>query len=500
VPSGSATTVAEPRALNAAPSPSASCNRGFHRTNFSNPSLALAGRFLAPARLRFGGSGATALVYGLSPGAPECAAVPAPPPPRTPGCDFGTAGCLNATVLGDLFNFATAAGAEVVFGLSYDVAAAAAGRPFDAANIERLLAFLAPLQATARRVWGVELGNEINLAKVIPPARLAADTMSLAALLARSLPGTRLIGPDTGQLYGPTEWAAEFVGNTTPGALSAVTNHWYTNVERADFATPAALAAVLDAQLPDVRNFSAMVRARAPGAQAWAGEVGPHGGGDDGTCGPNTTCGTFASALWYADDAAARAAAGHAQHNRQTLFGGAYGLTASLDGEMALSATAPVAVRPDYWVAWLLKRTTGPLVFAAASSDPAVRAYAFGGFPPSPFAARAHCSPAGAQVLLLNLGAAPAAAALPPAPAGARVAAWSLAPRGGDVFAAAAELNGAPLPTVLDAAAGGAADAFGAIAAPPVVGRAADGVALPGWSVTVACVDGGAAARGEGGV
>lgn len=34
-----------------------SCNRGFHRTNFSNPNLAAAGLGLAPSRLRFGGSG-----------------------------------------------------------------------------------------------------------------------------------------------------------------------------------------------------------------------------------------------------------------------------------------------------------------------------------------------------------------------------------------------------------------------------------------------------------
>lgn len=459
-----------------------SCNRGFHQTNFSNPNLAAAGRFLAPARLRFGGSGANALTYGLTPGSPECAGIPQPPPPLAPGCDYGTAACLNATQLDDLFTFAAAAGTDFIFGLSYDVGAAAAGRPLNTSNIEALLAYLTPSQATpARKIWGAEIGNEVNLAQSVSPAHLAADAMTVTALLAAALPGTRVIGPDTGQLYGPTEWAAEFVGNSTPGVLAAVTNHWYTNVVRADFAAPATLAAVLDAQLPNISGFSAMVRARAPGAYAWAGEVGPHGGGDDGTCGPNSTCGVFASAIWYADDACARAAAGHSQHNRQTLFGGNYGLVDSLSGAMALDATAPVAVRSDYWVPWIMKRALGPAVLSAASSDAAVRAYAFAGYPPSPFAARGWCSPAGAQLLLINLGAAPAAAALPGA--ATSYAAWSLTPAGGDVFAAGAALNGRPLPAVLDVASGDT-EAFQFLGA-PVTGAGV--VALPGWSVTVVC-------------
>lgn len=52
-----------------------SCNRGFHKTNFSNPNLLAAAKGLAPSKLRFGGSGNDALVYGLTPGSPECADV-----------------------------------------------------------------------------------------------------------------------------------------------------------------------------------------------------------------------------------------------------------------------------------------------------------------------------------------------------------------------------------------------------------------------------------------
>jgi hypothetical protein len=45
-----------------------SCNRGFHKTNFSNRNLLAAAKGLAPSKLRFGGSGNDALVYGLTPG------------------------------------------------------------------------------------------------------------------------------------------------------------------------------------------------------------------------------------------------------------------------------------------------------------------------------------------------------------------------------------------------------------------------------------------------
>ena len=42
----------------------------------------------------------------------------------------------------------------------------------------------------------------------------------------------------------------------------------------------------------------------APGAEVWAGEDGPIGGGDDGTCingGPknDSACGLYATTLWY---------------------------------------------------------------------------------------------------------------------------------------------------------------------------------------------------------
>ena len=132
-----------------------SCNRGFHQTDFSNSNLAAAAAALAPSVLRFGGSGADALVYGLTPGSPECAAV------DPVGCDYVTPGCLNSSHWEGLRSLSTASGASFLFGISFDLTAAcAAGAAFrwNDKNAMRLLTYL---QANNETVWGFELGNEV---------------------------------------------------------------------------------------------------------------------------------------------------------------------------------------------------------------------------------------------------------------------------------------------------------------------------------------------------
>lgn len=53
-----------------------------------------------------------------------------------------------------------------------------------------------------------------------------------------------------------------------------------------------------------------MVKTLAPKAQIWAGEDGPIGGGEDGTCSGfgkgSSACGTYATVLWYANDLGSR--------------------------------------------------------------------------------------------------------------------------------------------------------------------------------------------------
>ena len=136
-----------------------SCNRGFHHTRFDNPNLRAAAAGLAPSRLRFGGSGNDNLVYGLTEGSPQCAALPAP---GAVGCDYVTPGCLNASTWEALYELGQAAGGQFIFGIAYGLAQACSegvAYIWNATNAASLLAYLV---AHGQAVWGFELGNEVN--------------------------------------------------------------------------------------------------------------------------------------------------------------------------------------------------------------------------------------------------------------------------------------------------------------------------------------------------
>ena len=301
------------------------------------------------------------------------------------------------------------------------------------------------------------------------------------------MPGALLVGPDTGG-RDPEPWLRALLPLLPAGTLHAVTHHVYPGARRGNFNTPQ----LLDSTLPEIAWYTDVVTSLAPTAQIWAGENGPIGGGDDGTCGAASVCGTFASAIWYADDMALRARHGFVQHQRQDLFGGAYGLTSSVTGAMALTRDEPVLLRPDFWINFLWKRTLGISVLAAASSSAAVRAYAFGGAAPSPYAAaRTDCGGTLA-LLLVNLdNASSVDVALPPPEGGgggAQYAAWLLTPAPGEgAFSAAAALNGAPLPPAVDAAHSDPAAFLRHIVQPPVRAAVAAGATLPPLSATFLC-------------
>ena len=213
----------------------------------------------------------------------------------------------------------------------------------------------------------------------------------------------------------------------------------------------------------------------------------PIGGGNDGTCGALSVCGTFASVIFYADDMGLRAKHGFAQYNRQDLFGGAYGLVNSPTGRMALALEDAVVIRPDFWVSWLMKRTLGLSVLNATSSSRMLRAYAFAGAPPSLFASE-HCG--GVALLLINLdnGTAPTAVALPAVAGASSFAAWSLAPSAsGGAFGEDATLNGALLPTDVDVSKGDPRLFLQRIVQAPVAGKVGDGAQLPPLSATFLC-------------
>jgi hypothetical protein len=466
-----------------------SCNRGFHHTNFSNPNLAAAARALAPARLRFGGSGTDALTYGLSPGSPECAGVP----PAT-DCGYTTPGCLNATHWDNLYGLGKAAAADFIFSVSFDLPAACEAGPsyvWNSSNAQHLLAYLVARGQTD--LWGFEHGNEIGNSGPGTACNLSALSQAGMvvqwwSLIQPVMPAARLIGPDSGG-YDPLQWLQVFLPAVSGVPLHAVTHHVYNGVTQRTFNSPSQLGN----SLPEIAWYTNVSRALAPRAEIWAGENGPTGGGNDGTCGADAICGTFASTLWYADDMSVRALHGFANYQRHDLFGGAYGLTNSPSGAMALAADDPLILRPDFFVAFLWKRTLGTAVLNASSSSPTLRAYAYAGAPPSPFAAPA-CAASPLQLLLVNLDNSTGATAttLPPSPppGATHFAAWSLTALPGQPegpFTLLSAINGVPTATTVDVSKGNPAAFLSGITQAAVTGSIEDGVALPPLSTTFLC-------------
>ena len=94
-----------------------------------------------------------------------------------------------------------------------------------------------------------------------------------------------LIGPDTG--YRDAEnWLKSYlplVGSSSGTLLSAVTHHVYPGIGRANFNTPSGL----DSSNSEIEWYTDVIKTFAPKSQMWAGEDGPTGGGNDGTCGKN---------------------------------------------------------------------------------------------------------------------------------------------------------------------------------------------------------------------
>ena len=201
-----------------------SCNRGFRDTDFSNANLLAGAVALRPARLRFGGSGADALIYGLTDGAPECAAV------NESACDTGytTPGCLNASHWDALFALAQDSQTDFIFGVSLNLAEACAAGSSYAWNSTNAANLLSYLQKNQQRVWGFELANEANN-NGGPPCNLTAAMQAAAfttfsSMVASALPEAKLVGPDTG-FRDWQQWLQAFLPLVRPGLLHAVTHH-----------------------------------------------------------------------------------------------------------------------------------------------------------------------------------------------------------------------------------------------------------------------------------
>jgi len=474
-----------------------SCNRGFHHINFTNPNLLAAARALWPSRLRFGGSGNDYLVYGLSPGSPECSTVHS----HKKACSYFTPGCLNASHWCDLHDLALKSGADLIFGVSYGLDKACQEGAVYRWNATNAALLLQHIRSTGQRVWGFELGNEINNAGAAPCNQSARQQVyalqTFSKMVRAELPSAVLIGPDTG-FRAWQDWLDEYLSLLSAnasviGRLHAVTHHVYRGISRKNFNDPGAL----DGGIPEITWYTEHVGKLVPGAQVWAGENGPAAGGDDGTCGKNSICGTYASAMWYADELGLRSRFGFVQHQRQDFIGGHYGLVDSPDSRRALSATQPLILRPDFWINFMWKRTIGTNVLNITTSSKMVRAYAFSGNPPSHFSA-SQCSAGDVlQLLLVNLGDVDAVEARLPARSTQRYSAWTMTPASLSPFSTGIRLNDAELPDVVDASDSDPSTFLRQIPQFAVHRLAGSGIVLPPLSISFVCLGRAASLEGD---
>ena len=159
-------------------------------------------------------------------------------------------------------------------------------------------------------------------------------------------------------------------------------------------------SSVLDKPLNDISWYAPIVANTT--FQMWSGEEGPHGGGEDGTCGVGSSaCGVFASSFWYADDMALRATKGFTHFQRQDLMGARYGLVSIPHDDEYLSKQDEVGLSSDFWINFFWKRTLGTSVLNVTNDDDVLRVYAFSGEPVSPYAEYKNMS---VSLVIINQG------------------------------------------------------------------------------------------------
>jgi len=429
-----------------------SYNRGFFHMNFTNPNLLAATASLAPATIRFGGTGNDYLFY-------DCQTVP--------GRDNDFYGCLNDTHRSNLLALATDTGNDFLFGISFDMEAACATNDSSyvwSSNPTRVL--LSKLSEAKQTVWGFELGNEVNnragsdshgACNLIPKQQ--SDAMLLLSdVLKEYYPNIKerpkFVGPDTGYKDAPNWLNATL--SSAGSRLYAVTHHVYPGIHRDNFNSPDALDRVLNG---DLKWYPPILREHAPNAQMWAGEDGPTSGGESGTCSGTegdphnvSACGFYATVLWYADDLALRASHGFKQYQRQDLVGGRYSLLGTQHDNEYEPYSAAITIHPDFWITFMWKRAVGLNVLSvllSESTPKTIRAYAHCGAPPSkhPVPDYLNKSAVSSSVTLILINIDNVTTTTMEVDGVTSSSSWTLTPGAGGPFNAGALLNGQTLPT-----------------------------------------------------
>jgi hypothetical protein len=280
--------------------------------------------------------------------------------------------------------------------------------------------------------------------------------------------------------------------------LYAVTAHVYAGIKRDDYNTPKGL----DSSNDEIEWYCDLIQKYSPNSQIWAGEDGPVAGGKVGTCGKNygydnekPICGTYASAMWSADDMGNRATKGFKQYQRQDFFGAAYGLTGTIieHSFSSLDAMESIVLRPDYWVFYMFKRTIGTSVMHVQSNNRYIRAYGYTGKPPSPHSAKECGGESGITLLLLNLEeSCETNVHLPFTSSTQSYSAWIMTPDQDAPFLKSALMNGQPLSSIINLAHRGNSEEVNflkEIPVKPVTGKVrAQNLLLPPLSVSFVCI------------
>ena len=127
------------------------------------------------------------------------------------------------------------------------------------------------------------MGNEVNNCDGVLPEQQAAALLKLHAMVKGTHvnAGAVLIGPDSGYKDWK-QWLSTYlpIASKQPGVLHAVTHHVYPGIGRTSYNSPQVLSGSTSAEIQWYTNATKVL---APGAQVWAGEDGPIGGGDSGT-------------------------------------------------------------------------------------------------------------------------------------------------------------------------------------------------------------------------
>jgi heparanase 1 len=402
--------------------------RSFFDVDFSSPQLTYLASQIGGSNIRFGGTGNDYLYYEV-PASPPC-------PPIVPYLNE----CFNKSQWTGLTTLAASAQAGLIFGISI--------LPFNATwhpnpypkpdsdwswNITNAAALLSFAKASSVPLWGLELGNEIN-AKGFNASQQASALFQLSALLddiyGNGPDRPVFVGPDASGFHVPLPdqkseniiaYMTEYLSRTQT-ILRAITHHEYIEIDYTNVLNHS----FLDNTRNIAKNVVAAIRAINATTEIWAGEIGPHNGGDfpNPNCQTNRVCGRFGSTIWYADAMASVARVGYAAFQRQDFLGADYGL---------VNYTSFVPM-PDYWMLLLWQRLVGTIVLDAHNGKgvPSTRAYAY--------CQRAVHSRV--VLVLLNLDAADACVTLPAdLVVGSNFTQWSLTGGDGGIESADILLN-----------------------------------------------------------